>query len=523
MTGTARFLLLHVRTAWFALLGAPMILAAVIGVIASSTLSLYPDHNDRLAYAATATTPAMAAFNGRTQDITMPGAIAANEVGFLGMVGIPIIFGLLAIMRTRNQEDHGRTELLTAMPVGRYAPLAGAAMALVGSILTFGILTLGVLALLDFPTINAALYAGSLVVYAIAFAALGLLLGDTSQHARTASMLLVLVVVIAYTLRALVDGNDWNATWITPLGWLTEVRPWGEEPQAWPFVAYGAVAVAAGSLTVASTRVRDLGAGLIPTRPGPTRAHRRLGTPLGFAASLLWRTALGWGFVVVLWAAALGSLAEQMVHMLTETPALREVFGGENADYAVTAISVLISGLATIAMGLTMVNHLATEEDSGRLGLVLAGTRSRRRIWAAWLFTITVLMSIVLLSGGLTLGIASSLVTGEAENLTQAMWATAAHLIAIIFVVLLAAALRALWRNVHLVVWGVLGWMAVVGVLGDALGWPQWALNLSPMELVGDVPIEDPSGRAVGAFTVAAALLAVVSTVAFRHRDLTAG
>ena len=70
-----------------------------------------------------------------------------------------------------------------------------------------------------------------------------------------------------------------------------------------------AVVVAAVAAFLAARR--DLGAGLVPPRPGPAEAARSLRSPLALAWRLQRASLVGWAAGVLVYGAALGSIAKQ--------------------------------------------------------------------------------------------------------------------------------------------------------------------------------------------------------------------
>ena len=71
-------------------------------------------------------------------------------------------------------------------------------------------------------------------------------------------------------------------------------------------------------------------------------------------------------------------------------------------------------------------------------------------------------------------------------------------------------------------VWALACWIAVVQLLADPLDLPEWGRKLSPLYLVGRVPMESPSWAATGCVG-AAALALTLANVRARPRDLAAG
>ena len=241
---------LGLRTSWRGPALVAAICIALVVAIAVGVEGLYPTQAQRVEYAATAGVSGIStAFNGRGYALTSLGGITSIEVGFMGQLLFPILGVVTAIGLTRRQEEAGRTELLTASRVGRLAPLAAAALLLV---LTCAVTEAGLtvsMAVTGLPVVGSAWYAAGVGACVLFFAAVGLLLGELCQQARTAQQLGLGAVSVVYLTRFVIDAMGWDAAWASPLGWLPEVRAF-DSPRAWPLVAYCLASVAL--LTVAA-------------------------------------------------------------------------------------------------------------------------------------------------------------------------------------------------------------------------------------------------------------------------------
>ena len=70
------------------------------------------------------------------------------------------------------------------------------------------------------------------------------------------------------------------------------------------------------------------------------------------------------------------------------------------------------------------------------------------------------------------------------------------------------------------IVWSIVGWAAVVGLLGETLRLPDWARNTSPLRAVGNLPVDDPDAWVLVGMAVIAAVLVLASQAAFTRRDV---
>lgn len=208
---------LGLRTGYVALLGWPVVAASCSGPPLRGVHNLYPDEAKRQAYQATiGTSPVSMAFNGRGYGLLTQGGITANEFGALGMLPLPVIAAHLAVRLTRTQEDAGRADLVSAAPIGRAAPLVAAALNVTGSILLTGALSVATLVGSGLPVAGSLRYGLALVLLMSAFLGVGLLAGQVAQAGRGAHGLAFGMIGACYLARALIDGRQVNATWLTP-------------------------------------------------------------------------------------------------------------------------------------------------------------------------------------------------------------------------------------------------------------------------------------------------------------------
>ncbi|MDO5682140.1 MAG: hypothetical protein Q4G46_04845 [Propionibacteriaceae bacterium] len=524
LAGTLRVVRGHWRTGWPSLLLWPAAMAALVIGAAAGVMALYPSAESRELYAATlGASPAGRAFNGRWQDLGSLGGIAAYEVGFMGLLFFPPIALHLAVSRTRAEEDSGRAELLTAGRLGRLAPLVGALITLTVVFVVFGCATVAGLAASGLPLRGSMWYAGSLALFAWWFGAVGLLAAQLGRSARTAMGLGLVIAFGMFLVRAVIDGREIAAEWVTPMGWLPLVRPFSAEPTALPLVGFGitglVVLLVAGLIAVR----RDLGAGLFTPKPGPVHGSALLGSPVGVAWRLTRGGLLGWAVGLILWGAAIGTLAAEMADMVRTNPGIGAMLGSGRPEDVITALAVVVVALGGGALGLQALGVLQAEEASGRLGLVLSAPARRWQVWASWWVVIAVEMAVAMGLGATALGLSTQWVTGRSGAIGDAMIAGSAYAAPILGLVACAALAAMLARGGLLVGWLLLGWAAVVGLLADTLRLPEWSRQLSVLEHVGRVPIEAARTTTVLTFLALALVAFVAATIRGQVRDLRAG
>ena len=520
-TGWPALARLTLRTSRRRLLAWPLLTGFLVWVTADQIPKLYDTPQARAAYESTAgASAATKVFNGRGYGLDTVGGITAYELGFYTMVVFPVVALHLAIHLTRTQEASGRFDLLAAARLGRTAPLASAMVVLTG--------VLGLTALLCLLGLLAAglgdgswWYAGALLLQLIAMAALGLLVAQVASDGQQAHGLGLAVLGVLFLARAGVDGSGTGPTWLSPLGWFAEVRPFGS-PQGWPLLAYGGLALMLLGAAAALNVRRDLGGGLLEPRPGPPTAGSQLGTPVGLTARLLRGVWLGWAVGATIWAFLLGVIAREMRELFEANPEMQAMLGGSGVDPEDLMISTggFFIGLLALGFVVQAVVRLAGEEQDGRLGVVLATRLSRTEWWAgAGLTALAGGVAIQLLSA-VALGVGIWVGTGELSGLGTGIRVGLAFVSALLACGALCLLLAAVSARLAVAGWAVFAAVMTLDLLGATLDLPEWVVDVSPFHLIGRPPVDPVSTLSVLLIGLGAVALLGASLVLFRRRDL---
>jgi ABC-2 type transport system permease protein len=221
------------------------------------------------------------------------GALTAWRVGVYAGALAAVMSLLVVLRHTRDEEESGRQELISSGMVGRRAPLTAALLA--AAVANTALCVLIVAGLAGQGTAGALALglgvAGAGMVFATA-AAIG---AQLTESARLARGLTAAVLGAAFVLRAAGDAasaaGSSALTWLSPLGWLENLRAFAAE-RWWVLLLFVAATALQALVAYALAGRRDIGMSFLPTRPGP--AAGRLGT----AGALAWRlqrgSVLGW-------------------------------------------------------------------------------------------------------------------------------------------------------------------------------------------------------------------------------------
>lgn len=325
LVGTGALIRLILRRDRLVLLIWIVAMALVVIGVADSLPSTYPTAQARQAFAAETTgNPTEVMMIGPVFDSSFGGLTAWRVRGW-GALGIGLA-GLLTIIRhTRTEEESGRRELLGSTVVGRHAPLSAALIVVLGANLLLAALIAGGLIGLGLPISGSIALGLSIAAAGWMLAAVAAVAAQLTQSAGTARSIAGALLGLFYLMRAIGDagGLSW-LSWLSPFGWTESVRPFADE-RWWPFALVLGLIVVLVAEAYALSSQRELGAGLLPPRPGPATASPGLRNPLALAWRLHWGTLLAWTVGAAGFGAALGGVAQSASDQLNASAQLHNL------------------------------------------------------------------------------------------------------------------------------------------------------------------------------------------------------
>ncbi|MEE2522354.1 polyketide antibiotic transporter [Pseudarthrobacter sp. J75] len=503
-------------------------IGSMIGYFAAVVPLAYPDQAALQTRAQIMKDPAGAllAGPGYGLDNYTLGTMIANEILGMAAVAAALMSVFLVIRHTRAEEESGRAELISAGRVGRAAPLTAALATLVtANAAVFAVLAAAMVA-------NGLAVADSLAVAAgvglvgVAFGAVGAVTAQLTEHARPASGLAGAMVGLAFILRGIGDSQQLGGStlsWLSPIGWAQQSRAFFDL-RWWPLLLCVAFAAALVPVAYFLAGRRDLGAGLIPARPGRANATGFFVHPAGLRLRMERGSIISWCAGLFVFAALTGSLGEAIVASFEAQPELAAVLGmTTTGDVLRGALAAFLKyfAMAVAVYAVISVNRLGKEESEGRTGAVLA-TKVTRAGWIASVLLVTIPASALLLAvSGLGLGVGALAAVGGESVVGEF---TAAGL-AFLPLVLCFAGAAVLAYGLHSGTWWV--WVLLVasmliGLYGPALNMPEEVLDAEPFGLVPAVPSVELDPVPLLWMSAAAVVLTAAGTFAFRRRDLEA-
>jgi ABC-2 type transport system permease protein len=367
-------------------------------------------------------------------------------------------------------------------------------------------------------------FALAMVATAIMFLAVGALTSQLGATRRQAAAYATVFLGVAYAVRMIADaGVGLHALiWVSPLGWVEELRPL-TSPRPLALVP---IAVFTSVLAVVAVRLagrRDAGAAIVPDRSSSQPHLRLLSGPTGLSARLVRPTVIGWWVAIGVSGLLYGFVAKSAGSTISGSSVSR-VFSklgapGTGAD-AVLGVCFLILAVLVAFVGAGQIGAARSEESSGRLDHLLVRPLSR----SSWLSGRLAGAVAVLVVSGLVAGVFAWL--GAASQHAGVSFVTllgagvnlVPPAIAIVGIGVLFFGLRP--RVMSTVVYGLLAWSLLVVIVGGFADTSHWVLDTSVFHQMASAPAVSPHWQANGIMVGIGLVGTLLGGLAFRRRDL---
>jgi ABC-2 type transport system permease protein len=465
--------------------------------------------------------PAQRALYGRIYNDSL-GAAGVWKAGmFHTLIAVAVI--LTVIRHTRADEETGRTELMDSTAVGRYASLSAALMLSFGASIATGVIGAAGLLTCRVPAGGSLAFGAALACSGLVFTAVAAVAAQLSPSARFARGTAFAALAAAFTLRAVGDAGAGTLTWLSPLGWSLQVRPYAGD-RWWVLLLH---LVATAALTLLAYRLlagRDVGAGLLAERAGPGTASPALSGVFGLAWRLDRGALLLWTVGMCLGGLVMGSVAHGIGDELGGSAAAHDIvvrMGGTSAlEEAFIAVAFTMLGMVAAAFVISLTLRLHQEESSERAETILSGMVSRNRWLASHVVTALIGSAVAMLVSGTAAGLVYGIAAGD---ITGKLWAVvltaAAQLPAVWLLAAVAVGLFGVAPRFTPVAWGVLVGFLALYLIGSLAGFPQWLLDLEPFTHIPRAGSEFTAVPLLWLLVIDAALM-ILGAMAFRRRDL---
>lgn len=346
----------------------------------------------------------MAAMIGKITVTSLAGAVWSKTWMFLAMtLAIGMVFQVTKGMRA--DEENGRTELFRSRPFGIHSTLIAVVSGALLLCIVIGILSMLCSIGLGLNPAGAGMtgsvvFGLSLIVCGWLGVGVGALTNQLSASASLANTTGSIVIAAFYGLRMIGDMGNNTIIWISPLGWGEKMAPWAEN-RGWliiPAILLSAILIAI-ALIIESRR--DYGAGVLQERKGKSEANPLMRQSWGLILHLYKGTIIGWSIGMVLVGLMFGSVAKQMLDMLSNMKVAVLQGSGMNA---LLGFLLLFIGLIAMVLPLQIMTGLRSDEAKGLTELQLSGGMSRYRLILERVVVSCCMLALLLLLGGFFMG-----------------------------------------------------------------------------------------------------------------------
>lgn len=430
----------------------------------------------------------------------------------------------------RGEEEAGRWELLltgqTTRQTATMQALLGLGAAFLAMAVTCTLLVLaaGRLPGARFTPDQSLLFSAALLSGALMFLALGAVASQLAATTGQATMLTTAVLAISFLIRGVADSSAPVAwiRWLSPLGWIEEIRPFaGPQPIALlPIIGFVVVCAA---LAVVLAGRRDLNASILQEREGTARNPRWLVGPTTLAIRLSRPAAIGWLLAIGGYSVLLGYAARSAAKLLSNSPTAVAALGRLGLRRASEGYLGFAFLMAAIIIALVAASQIATirdEEATGRVDNLLVRPVPRV-VWLAGRLGVS--LGLIVLAG-----VAAGVCTwiGAASQHTGLSLATlfeAGVNAAVPAVCVLGAGALLLGLRPRLsvaAVYGLVAWSFIVDLLSALLTHADWLKDSSLFTHIALAPAARPDWGTDGILVLLGLAAAVIGLIAFQRRDL---
>jgi len=500
---------------------------AYVGLEIASFHTAYPQGVSAEQFLLFQDNPAVRMMQGVPTALNTAGGFTMWDAGWI----IQLLLAAWAILATtrllRGEEDVERTDLLLAGPL-RATHATGVVLGvLLAAILVIGAAVSTTMSVMDGDASAAALTGICVAGVTATFMATAAVASQLVDVRRRAASLAAMVVAAAYVIRIVGSSSDSRLwlRWLSPLGWLDVLAPYSDADLR-VLVPVVLTPLALMGLAILLRRRRDTGGAVFAVRASRRSRLRGLGSPLAFA----WRSnrgvLLAWALGLAAYSMVTGALIVTMIDWLAGDQSYQRLMSELGFDLALTTPGFLAMMASVMAVAVAMqvgwrLGATWAEEESGRADAMLSRAVSRIRWLAghAGLALAGGAALLVVVAVCIWLGVVAS--GSDQVSLGDSFKAVLNFLPVIVLVCGVAVASYGLVPRLTVpasVSFAVISYLLTV--LGAALKWPDWVLDLSPFTHVALVPAQPWAATSGIVMTVLGLSLAVLGLLAFRRRDL---
>ncbi|CAJ1194526.1 Multidrug efflux system permease protein [Companilactobacillus paralimentarius] len=515
---------------WFKLtIWALVLISLFVGVAAKFT-GLYGSKSAVDQIIKTLKTPAMISLFGKMPvgPYTTADVFASEMTVFMAIIAAVMNF-YFVIHNTRGEEESGILEMIQAHPVGRLSNLTAALLE--SFIFNFGIGLVYALGLqfanLTGTDLNGNFLLGlGLGAVGFMFASIAAVVAQLTDNSRTATIFSYLIFGIMYIARMITDVSHPKYTWFVPMGWVEKFSTYKDNNWLPVFLMLG-LSLVLVVLAFYLNSHRDIGSGMIATRPGRATASAFLRGPL----SLFWRlnrvSIIVWFFGIMILGATYGSVFNTIGDILKTNPMLKQLLNTKAINAAnvliikeFLAILMIVFAALALVPGISLINYLKSGESKGYLEIIHSTETSRFKLFFSILGLANVTSIAVLFAGIYGLYAGGNAVMNHHIAMSVFMRGFYGYLSPLLLMLGISAFLIGWLPKLTTLNYGYLVLAFFVQYFGKLLKLPDWTEKLTPFGFIKHVPVSNFDVPTFWWQIAIAVLLVIVGYIGYRRRDL---
>ncbi|AMY06167.1 ABC transporter permease [Staphylococcus condimenti] len=494
-------------------------------IIPPAFKNIYPDNKELIPVFEMFKSPAMEAMLGKAHlSQANLATMFAYEMQLFTIILVAIMNILFVAKDTRGEEEDGRLEMMSALPIGRDAVLTSAVIqqVIVNSVLVLAIgIGLSLINIPHFTVEGSFLYGASLAASGLLFGMLTLVVAQLSATRSQTVGISISLLLIMYLLRAIGDVSAEGLSNWMPLGWIPHTEVYSNN-HWWPIITLIASSAVLLIIAFILNSRRDAEAGLLPTFSGHAEAGWLLKSTLGMQFRLQRTGLIAWGIGMFVLGLSYGSVFGDLDAFFKNNPMLKRMLTGDGTNYAEQFVPILmaIMGMVATIPVLMAIFKIRKEMSFHREELILSHPVSRIRYLMSfvWIGLLNSVMMIIFAALGMYAGEASSMKNPIAFE--KIIIAGAVYIPAILVFAGLAVMVVGWLEKMSILVYLYLAYCFLVVYLGQLLDVKKWLKEMTPFGHVPRLPVADMNWPPLLWMLLIFIICMVVGIIGFRRRDI---
>lgn len=502
-----------------------VLLTALTLMIPPAFESMYPSQSKMSPIIEMSKNPAMQAMLGPADfEHVNIGVLFTHEMTLFTAIMVAIMNILIVSRGTRGDEEDGRIIILTALPIGKQAPLMGHLLqTLLLNVSLMILLTLGLtlLSVDGIDLVGAFLYSSALGVFGIMFAALTMLVAQFVSSSSETTGVSIALLLIMYLVRAFGDVANETLSMFSPMGWLSRTYAFSED-YWWPVWCILGITVIFVISAFVLNGLRDIEAKLLPQKKGKQHAKSYMKSPLGLQIKLQKMSFIYFAIGLFILGLSYGSIFGNLDDFFKDNPLLLSMLENPNGDYVKQFLPQLMLVMAIISTVPTLLALFKIKKsiDKGYAMLVLANPISRIKYLLSFLIISVVNAVVMIFVAGLGLYAGQFYSMDTPLDFDMVIQSAIVYIPAILSFVGIGTVVIGWGIKLTTLVYAYLAYTFLVNYLGTLLNVKDWMKDITPFEHIPSLPIDDFTSGPIITLLLIFIILCVIGVIGFNRKDI---